>query len=284
MSSESDTASTDSESVATTHPFCADDADVIIRAKGPLDFRVHKCNLSFVSPVFKDMFTIPQPSFNTLDVLPHANVQDPPGAWENILRTIYPMPNPTIDNIDDLESLLLTAKKYEMKYVIDSHIRCFENRAFIRDDPLRLYTIACAGGFEEQAKYVASHAEHSTVVGRSDIGDLESLTLDSYHRLVSFLLKRDKEWDQILAKAQIPGKFRCKCTSRSEVYGMIKRDLGAPHFSTDEIYLNSLKRSSEKCTTSIDKIELCGLETSKVRGFIDSMAAKKDQLCNKLMW
>ena len=160
MSSESDTASTDSESIPTVIPlsiaFCADDADVIIRAEDALDFHVHKCNLSLVSPVFEDTFTIPQPPADTPGVLPHVDVQDPPRTWENILRTIYPMPNPIIDNLDDLESLLLMAKKYEMEFAINSHKQCFEDRVSIQRDPLHLYAIACAGGFEEQAKYVAT--------------------------------------------------------------------------------------------------------------------------------
>ena len=261
--------------------FRADGADVVIHAEGALDFCVHKCILSLVSPVFKDMFTIPQPLTDTPDVLPHVDVQDPSGAWENILRTIYPVPNPTVDNLDDLESLLLTAKKYEMKYVIDSHIRCFENRTFIRDDPLRLYAIACAGGFEEQAKYVASHAEHSTVVGRYNVSDLESLTLDSYHRLVSFLLERDKGWDQILTEAPVPEGDDCSCTSSSGVYAMIKEVLRTPYLSTDEVCLNYLERSSKDCASSVT-LGWCALATSEVRGFIDSMAAEKDKLCNQL--
>ena len=177
--------------------FCTDDAEVIIRAEGALDFHVHKCILSFVSPVFKDMFTIPQPPTDAPGVLPHVDVQDPPEVWENILRTIYPMPNPTIgiDNLDGLESLLLTAKKYEMKFVIDSHKKYFGKWEFIRREPLHLYAIACASGLEEQAKYVASHAQLSAVAEKSSIGNIKCLTLDSYHGLVSFLVKRDDDPD-----------------------------------------------------------------------------------------
>ena len=140
------------------------------------------------------MFTIPQPPADTPGVLSHVDVQDPPKAWENIIRTIYPIPNPAIDNLDDLESLL-TAKKYEMEFVINSHKLCFENLEFVREDPSRLYAIAYAGGLEEQAKYVASRAEFSTVLGRSSVSHLKCLIWDSYHRLVSFLVEKNKEWD-----------------------------------------------------------------------------------------
>ena len=87
--------------------FCADDADVIIRAAGSLDFRVHKIILSLASPFFKDMFTLPQPPSDTPETLPHVDVQESPKTWENILRTIYPsLPSPIIDTLDDLQSVL----------------------------------------------------------------------------------------------------------------------------------------------------------------------------------
>ena len=72
--------------------FCADDADLIIRAAGTLDFRVHKLILSLASPFFKDMFTLPQPPSDTPETLPHVDVQESPKTWENILQTIYPLP------------------------------------------------------------------------------------------------------------------------------------------------------------------------------------------------
>ena len=251
--------------------FCADDADVIIRADDALDFRVHKCNLSFVSPIFEDMFAIPQPPTRIPDVLPHVDVRDPPGAWENVLRTIYPMPNPTINSLDDLESLLLTAKKYEMQFVIDSYIQNFENQVFIREDPLRLYAIACASGLEEQAKHVASHAELSTVVARSSVSDLKCLTWDSYHRLVSFLARRDKEWNRVLPLAPIRNEDSCKCFPR-RVFGAIKEGLGILHLSMDVIYLTAMERSSTRCTG--------GCVTPE----INSIAAERAELCRRVMW
>ena len=261
--------------------FCADDADIIIRAGGAVDFRVHKCILSFVSPIFKDMFTVPQPPTDTPGVLPHVDVQDPPGAWENILRTIYPMPNPTIDNLDDLESLLLTAKKYEMQFVIDSYKPCFERQAFIRDDPLRLYAIACAGGFEEQAKYVARHAKHQTVVRRSGVGDMKGLTLDSYHRLIVFLVERDDEWNRVIASARTPTLTSCTCPRRHMLYQLVKENLSTPYLQTDEIYSRALQDGSEGCKT--DQLG-CMMSRLRINNFITPVVKAKDAVCDKFMW
>lgn len=128
--------------------FYADDADVIIRAAGQLDFRVHKCILSVISPVFKTMFAAPEPLIKS-SFLPHVDVQGSPKTWENILRTVYPMPNPTIDKLEDLELLFLVARKYQMRSVVDLHKSCFANQEFLREDPLHLYTVACASGLED---------------------------------------------------------------------------------------------------------------------------------------
>lgn len=261
--------------------FCADDADMIICAAGTLNFRVHKCILSLVSPIFKDMFTIPQPPTDTSGVLPRVDVEDSPETWENILRTIYPMPNPTIDELDDLESLLLAAKKYEMEFVIDIHKKGFENREFIQEDPLRLYAIACAGGFEDQAKYVARHAEHLKVVGRSNVGNLRGLTLESYHRLVSFLVERDRKRSQSLAKVQIPRKSLCECSPKM-VYEKIRKDLDIPYLSTCEIYIKALEHSSKNCDE--DWGDNCALKVSQIKDFIELMVKERDTVCDKLMW
>ena len=144
----SNTAEAESAAVPLSTVFCADDADVVIRAAGTLDFRAHKFILSLVSPIFKDMFTVPQPPTGTPGTLPQVDVDESAETWENILRTIYPMPHPTIDNIHDLKSLLFAAKKYEMQPLVDVHKNGLGNPTFVQDVPLRLYAIACACGLE----------------------------------------------------------------------------------------------------------------------------------------
>ena len=187
------------------------------------------------------------------------------------------MPNPTIDELDDLESLLLAAKKYEMEFVIDIHKKGFENREFIQEDPLRLYAIACAGGFEDEAKYVARRVEHLKVVKRSNVGNLRGLTLESYHRLVSFLVERDRGRSQTFSEALIPRERSCKCTPRV-VYGRIRRDLDILYLSADEIYLKALEYSSKNCGGT------CALEALEVKEFIKRAVENSDTVCDKLMW
>ena len=266
--------------------FCADDADVIIRAAGTIDFRAHKLILSLVSPIFKDMFTLPQPPPDTLGTLPHVDVQDSAKVWELILRTIYPiLPNPTIGTLDDLESLLFAAQAYEMHYVIEAHKKAFENRAFILKDPLRLYAIACACGFEDQATHVARNAELVTITRRSDPSDLKGLAFGAYCRLVSFLVDRDIEWNRALDGSRVPedasGVCRCPSTSAEPLYKDIKKHLRRAYLQTEEVYLEALEYRS--CCRELGcGWGNCPFANLTLKKFIKSRIEERDKVCNGL--
>ena len=259
--------------------FCADGADVVIRAAGARDFRVHKPILSLVSPIFRDMFTLPQPPADTLATLPHVDVEESAETWENILRTIYPMPNPVIDNLYNLESLFLAAMKYEMQSVIDIHKRRLENRAFIQQDPLRLYAIACSCGLVDQARCVASNAELVTVMRCADAGDLRGLTVGTYHNLISFLTRRDNQWNQILGQARVPNSIGCNCHKPhiNALYNNIKENLKVVHFP-EEVYSNALEDRSQSrqwCGAAN-----CSVSDLEIRGFIERAMGERKRLCN----
>ena len=262
--------------------FCADDADMVIRAGGALDFHAHKLILSLTSPLFKDMSSISQPP---PDTPPHVDVQESAKTWENILRIIYPLPNPIIDDLDDLESLLLAAKKYEIQIIIDSYKKCFENHRFIQQDPLHLYAIACACGFDDEAKYVARHAEHLTVVRSSDAGDLKGLTVESYIHLISFLTERDNMWYQILSTDLTLFGIHCPCDEghKEVFYGEIKENLKLWHLQMEEIYDKALedpRRLQSQCGT----VQNCVFTASKIMVFIKGRMEEREAVCDKFIW
>jgi hypothetical protein len=264
--------------------FCADDADVVIRVADTLDFRVHKAMLSFVSPFFKTMFTVPQPPTNTPNTLPHVDVHDSAETWEHILRTIYPMPNPIIDDLHDLESLLLAATKYEMEFVTDAYKMKFEDRELIQRDPLHLYAIACKCGLDDQAKYVARNAELPTVIEHSPDDDLNGLTTASYHRLISFLVKRDGELQPILEQGCT--SFNSSCGYHKIHEGLFERTeekLRKPWIRMEEVYFMALEDRAGYIKKACPDPE-CVLETETMKGFIGRMFKERERVCDKLMW
>ena len=265
--------------------FCADDADVVLRAAGSREFRVHKPVLSLVSPVFKDMFTLPQPT-DALGTLPHVDVEESVETWENILQTIYPIPNPIIDNLHDLERLLLAAKKYEMQFVIDFHIKTFKSRGLIQRDPLHLYAIACTCGFDNQAKHVARRAERLVVTRRTNPANLKGLTVESYHQLVSFLTDRDNEWYQVLGKTPTPYNASCRCdrAHKDRLYNNIKEHFKVADFQIEEIYLKALEDPIRTPDQLCAETGRCSLAASEIKAFINSRAKEAEAVRDKLMW
>ena len=128
------------------------------------------------------------------------------------------MSNPVIDNLDDLESLLFAAEKYEMRCIIDLHKRSCKNRAFMQGGPLHFYAIACRCGLDDQAKNVARSADLLTVIRRSQCHDLKGLTLASHCRLITFLVERDNNLHLILERGWVSFESHCICVKGQRPY------------------------------------------------------------------
>lgn len=102
--------------------FTTDDGDVILRAGSKSDtqhdFHVHKFIISLASPVFKDMFTFPQPPGQSSDEqyqLPVVDIPETPEVLDIILRFIYPgIESPKITKQSTLTASLLAADKYDI--------------------------------------------------------------------------------------------------------------------------------------------------------------------------
>ena len=123
-----------------------------------------------------------------------------------------------------------------MQPIFNIHKKSLENRAFVEEDPLRLFTIACGCGFGDQATYVARNAELLKVIKRSDADDMKGLTFRSYRRFVSFLVERNHEWPPKLCNIgtllEGPGYLECFC-DRAAVMSLekvVKKDLQSPYF------------------------------------------------------
>ena len=150
--------------------FTTDDGDVILRAghepSPRVDFCVHKFILSLASPVFKDMFTFPQPPAENnkeRPEIPIVDVPDSPQTLDMILRFIYPgaeFPRPT--DISTVSALLFAADKYNItsiRPVLWDALGPFTNA-----EPFRVYIIACRFGFLEEAKAAARMLTPKTIV------------------------------------------------------------------------------------------------------------------------
>jgi len=176
-------------------------ADVILRASGGREFHAHKLILSFASPVFRDMFSVPQPPPTESSQLPIVDINEPPGALEMFLRTIYPTPNPPIGDTETLASVLRLAVKYHAGAVLDAHKEHLLSTCL--DSPyVHTYAILCICGSEKETEAAARRVSFASLASLSSHPMLGLMTVEHYQRLVRFIVARDKGMWEILNRRQ----------------------------------------------------------------------------------
>jgi len=172
-------------------------ADVILRASGGREFHAHKLILSFASPVFRDMFSVPQSPTTESSQLPTIDVDDPPEALEKFLRIIYPTPNPPINNIETLASVIRLADKYGAEAVLDVRGEYLLSMC-LDSPPVHTYAILCVCGREREAEAAARRVSFASLASLSSHPLLRLMTTEHYQRLVGFMVARDKRTREIL--------------------------------------------------------------------------------------
>lgn len=174
------------------------DPDVILRAPGGTVFSVHKLILSIASPVFRDMFSVPQPPpTDESSELPIVDVNDPPEALEAFLRIIYPIRNPLIDDVETLVSVLRLADKYDAKDALNVHHGHFPSM-YTNFSPVETYAILCACGREKEAEAAARRVPFASLDALDSNPLLQLITTTQYQGLVSFMTARDERMRDIV--------------------------------------------------------------------------------------
>ena len=192
------------------------DVDVILRATHGAesrDFRVHKSFLSFSSPVFKDMFKIPQPSSASSDGVDVVDVTDPPRALELVLRFIYPSDgSPVIVDLSLLSEVWVIADKYDIE-VARSRLRS-SLREFATTEPLRTYAIACRLGLEDEMKLASSHTTSIHLPGLAELSDeFKFIPATEYHRLILLHSRCRKMVADIAGRSSSPTHPTVSCVA-----------------------------------------------------------------------
>jgi BTB/POZ domain len=168
------------------------DADVILRStKSNVDFYVLKTFLSYASPFFKQMFTLPQDGVNQdmKDGLPIIPVEEDEETVNLLLIRCYPRFLAQPDKNPDLGSLILVleaSRKYQMEDV-EKYIRAeVVAERFMTSQPMRVYAIAIRHGLVREATLAARETLRLPLLGREYIDELEDITAGALYRLQSF--------------------------------------------------------------------------------------------------
>ncbi|EPT03041.1 hypothetical protein FOMPIDRAFT_112740 [Fomitopsis schrenkii] len=137
-------------------PYDRLDGDVILRCSDNVGFRVHRLILVLASPVFADMFSLPQPATAESESAvspPTIDLTEDSKTILPLLDACYPFGDPTLDDLDTIDRVLDAAAKYDVAKATQFSQRRLH--AFVSWEPLRAFAIACRMHFEDLAKAAA---------------------------------------------------------------------------------------------------------------------------------
>lgn len=183
-------------------PFDDESADTILQSSDGVDFHVFRIVLSLASPFFKDLFSLRQPHNN--EDTPIIPVPESSSTLDYLLRICYPIPDPTITNVQDIGGVLEAALKYEMEQATLMTKKVL--REAIKIDPLEVFAVACRLNLEDDALTAArffrgdAMTKYETLSGRipvtewcfttaalSYVPNMGSISAGAFYRLIKFV-------------------------------------------------------------------------------------------------
>ena len=179
-----------------SYPYDRDDADITLRSSNDTLFKVHRIILVMASPVFADMFSLPQPlTQSATREQPVVDLTENGKTLRALLDTCYPVAIANLSDLDIVHSTLQAAIKYDMPKSISLAKHAL--RRFVLKEPLRVYAIACKLNLEQLAK--AAAAQELAVCSRKQgyVKELNEISAGCYHRLLQYCKKRD-DWEALV--------------------------------------------------------------------------------------
>jgi len=270
--------------------FGTTDADVILRSTDGQEFHVHKTMLSIASPVFRDMFTLPQPPSPGPPSIPIVDMCELGNVLDLFLRCLYPVSKLAVEDFGLLEALITAAEKYETDVVLDAVKSWLAIPANLRRDPLRAYAIACTStAFDEQAKFAAKSMTFSTI-DSAHPETIARLTTMDHHRLVAYLVTREREASSIISEPSWTIFYtpRCACDTeaRTKLQEEIKKALldafvEDPSLTTERASVLAFKQLVK--VHPCDHDQNCSLVTQGEE-YAGELVQKLRRMSDRLLW
>ncbi|KAF8498811.1 hypothetical protein JB92DRAFT_3125243 [Gautieria morchelliformis] len=137
--------------------FSSSEGDIVLVSSDQVKFCTHTFLLKVASGVFRSTHSLPQLAGVLRDE--HGlelRLPEDARTIDAILRLISGMEIPALSTFDDIEKVLLTAKKWDMPGPPSIIHRMITPQALL-DDPVRLYALACRVGWSDAAAVAAKH-------------------------------------------------------------------------------------------------------------------------------
>jgi len=204
-------------------PYDREDGDVILRSSDGVSYKAHRVILSIASPVFADMFSLPQPPARHQDApVPVVDLVENSRTLRALLDACYPIADPDLTDLDVVHRALDAAMKYDMAKPVGIIKRGLQ--VFVARHPLRVFAIACRLHLEEVAVAAAVQASIVGIFtsGYPYVPELEQVPAVCYRQLLQYCRKRT-DWQGLVfcaLKPEEPVKEdSVKERSESQVWG-----------------------------------------------------------------
>ena len=267
-----------------TYQFTAEDADIILRASrsdAPREFRVHRIILSLTSPVFKDVFSIPQPSSSTTltePTVPIIDVDDTPEDLEVLLRLIYPFGSPPMPTLDGISRAFVILDKYEVQGGPPQLLKSLlVSPEFLKNDPIRVYSIACRWKFKEEADLAAPYTSSLDVLSCTREEDVQWMTGVEYYRILVLEKKRQLK----STRAIFDTRTTCTGCPNSKVFHAEYRRMLSQSFRSDHRPFYDYGKCIIRCFEIAIELNVSGLflgcgttQDSHLGSFIRTLAGE----------
>ncbi|KAG1881057.1 hypothetical protein F4604DRAFT_1992873 [Suillus subluteus] len=171
-------------------PFDNPDGDIILRSTvDSVDFHTSKDILSLMSPVFKDMFTLPQNGLKSgVSSVPVIPVAESSATLKSLLLLYYPTAtSKAFSSFSHAVAVMEAARKYDMQVVLSRTVDLVIAQ-FLPDRVLELYALFCQLGWQDRAQIAATRTLEIKDLGRPSqvFNGMRNITAFDYHRLLAY--------------------------------------------------------------------------------------------------
>ena len=238
-------------------PFDRSNADIILRTSDHLDFHVFSQILIAASPFFEGMFQVPQP-------LPEAQqlkigrqiieITEDSKTLLTLLQICYPINGPTKWTLEDIESALRAAMKYQMELPTTVLMEDLGRQA--PASPMQVWAISCRLGLGDIAAYAAGHLASLPKLTFSVLGEMRGISAGHYFRLRKYymLAKHQQASYQFLTPPS-PSEVEVKRNDYLPPANFILPD----HFQTPDLLCRSADGGEWKVHTTMLSLASPGL-------------------------
>jgi len=181
--------------------FNAADADLVLRSSDGTEFRVFKRILSEGSTFFQTMFTLPTDAPSNTNDPPTVDLAEKSDLVSTLLAFLYPIPDPPVRTLSELNDLLAVANKYDMLGVLHTLRKLLVSDEFAIRDPFSAYTIAVRHQLTEEIKITAARTFSVSLLDMPVTNDHRYITAFEFFQLIKLHRKRAKEFTDLIRLA-----------------------------------------------------------------------------------